>query len=198
VFSSAPANFHRISVAPRCAGLSVQIDMGNLYGDYADSDEVCSTYSFPGSSTQNAKMDQIVEQSRMEYNSSLKRDAASGSSRPGPSNQTQHEESSYLRKFELKQEIASLDAEIADIRRDIMQLEEQSKLRAKDKDGLIKELRALDQRQTSAQSDASKKGKGRASEGTIDYSADFDWSPELRLKMKRVFGIDDFRLCQKG
>jgi ATP-dependent DNA helicase Q1 len=146
----------------------------------------------------NAKMEQIVEQSRMEYNSSLKRDAASGSSRHGPSNRTQHEESSYLRKFELKQEIASLDAEIADIRRDVMQLEEQCKLRAKDKDGLMKELRALDQRQTSAQSDASKKGKGRESYGMIDYSADFDWSPELRLKMKRVFGINDFRLCQKG
>src|SRR5262245_50422092 len=100
--------------------------MGKLYGDYADSDEVCPAYAFRISSTKNTKLDEIVEQSRAEYNSSLKHDAAPGSSRLVLSNGTQREESSsYLRKFELKQEVAALDAEIADIRRDIMQLEEQ-------------------------------------------------------------------------
>ena len=34
---------------------------------------------------------------------------------------------------------------------------------------------------------------------SIDYMGqDFEWSKQLRSKLKRVFGIDDFRLCQKG
>ena len=27
---------------------------------------------------------------------------------------------------------------------------------------------------------------------------DFNWSKQLKSKLKRIFGIDDFRLCQKG
>ena len=34
---------------------------------------------------------------------------------------------------------------------------------------------------------------------SIDYMRqDFEWSKQLKSKLKRIFGIDDFRLCQKG
>jgi len=34
---------------------------------------------------------------------------------------------------------------------------------------------------------------------SIDYMGqDFEWSKQLKSKLKKVFGIDDFRLCQKG
>ncbi|KAJ3539294.1 hypothetical protein NM688_g6382 [Phlebia brevispora] len=33
---------------------------------------------------------------------------------------------------------------------------------------------------------------------TVNYMDDFDWTPALRTTMKRIFNIDDFRLCQKG
>ncbi|KAL6299341.1 P-loop containing nucleoside triphosphate hydrolase protein [Sparassis latifolia] len=42
------------------------------------------------------------------------------------------------------------------------------------------------------------KDTGRVSEKGIDYTTEFEWTGPLRYKMKMVFGIDDFRLCQKG
>ena len=34
---------------------------------------------------------------------------------------------------------------------------------------------------------------------SINYmEQEFEWSKQLKLKLKRIFGIDDFRLCQKG
>ncbi|ETW75702.1 hypothetical protein HETIRDRAFT_329913, partial [Heterobasidion irregulare TC 32-1] len=32
----------------------------------------------------------------------------------------------------------------------------------------------------------------------MDYYGHFEWSQELRLRMKTIFNIDDFRLCQEG
>ena len=43
-----------------------------------------------------------------------------------------------------------------------------------------------------------RKGKGKARQGEIDYTLEFDWSYELKARMKKVFGIDNFRLCQQG
>jgi ATP-dependent DNA helicase Q1 len=107
------------------------------------------------------------------------------------------QESSYIRKRALKQDIASLDAEITSFRSEITQLEEQCKLRTEDKRRLMQELKALDQHPETVSRDGGHKGKGRAIEG-IDYTIDFDWSKELKAKMKKVFGINEFRLCQKG
>ena len=34
---------------------------------------------------------------------------------------------------------------------------------------------------------------------SVDYMRqEFQWSKQLKSKLKRIFGIDDFRLCQKG
>jgi ATP-dependent DNA helicase Q1 len=43
------------------------------------------------------------------------------------------------------------------------------------------------------------KHQKRSVKGAINYmTQDFDWSKGLKERMKDVFGIDDFRLCQRG
>ena len=61
----------------------------------------------------------------------------------------------------------------------------------------IKELK----RQVSAldAEDQRQLGSSSAASGSVNYmEREFEWSKQLRLKLKRIFGIDDFRLCQKG
>ena len=54
----------------------------------------------------------------------------------------------------------------------------------------IAALDAQDQRQL---------GSGSALSDSINYKEqEFEWSKQLKSKLKRIFGIDDFRLCQKG
>jgi len=42
-------------------------------------------------------------------------------------------------------------------------------------------------------------GSSNVISDSIDYlEQDFEWGRQLKSKLKRIFGIDDFRLCQKG
>lgn len=54
----------------------------------------------------------------------------------------------------------------------------------------IAALNAEDQRQLESSS--------AMLESTNYMEQEFEWSKQLRLKLKKIFGIDDFRLCQKG
>ncbi|KAJ7786162.1 P-loop containing nucleoside triphosphate hydrolase protein [Mycena metata] len=97
----------------------------------------------------------------------------------------------YIRRQKLNQEIAKCDAELAQIDEDISKLKELAALRREERQKLLDEL-------DHASAPVNAKGKGKAIGGT-DYSLpDFEWSGELKLQMKRVFGIDNFRLCQQG
>lgn len=40
-------------------------------------------------------------------------------------------------------------------------------------------------------------GKGKARAVATDYRAEFEWSQELRLRLKKVFDISSFRLVQE-
>lgn len=61
----------------------------------------------------------------------------------------------------------------------------------------VQELRRELKQQLSGGAD--KKGKGKAKDVGIDYGHDaFEWAKALKGQMKRVFGIDNFRLCQEG
>jgi ATP-dependent DNA helicase Q1 len=42
------------------------------------------------------------------------------------------------------------------------------------------------------------KGKRKAKEGINYMTEPFDWSEGLKARMKAVFGIQSFRLCQEG
>ncbi|KAG8812896.1 hypothetical protein FRC17_001761 [Serendipita sp. 399] len=95
----------------------------------------------------------------------------------------------------LKQLRQELDAELRDITQELEQLK-QRRLTTADLHGLSRHsnvsLMQKDRLQTS--------GSGRKSGGQTgtNYFSQFDWSPELKRRMKRVFGFHDFRLCQEG
>lgn len=58
---------------------------------------------------------------------------------------------------------------------------------------LVKQISAL------SAEDLPQPGSTSAISESIDYmEQEFEWSKQLKLKLRRIFGIDDFRLCQKG
>jgi ATP-dependent DNA helicase Q1 len=58
---------------------------------------------------------------------------------------------------------------------------------------LKKEISVLDAE------DKRQPGSSSSMSDSINYmEQEFEWSKQLKLKLKRIFGIDDFRLCQKG
>ena len=58
---------------------------------------------------------------------------------------------------------------------------------------LKKDIVALDQQ------DHRQLGSNSTTSDSINYiEKEFEWSRQLKSKLKRIFGIDDFRLCQQG
>ncbi|KAJ7630796.1 P-loop containing nucleoside triphosphate hydrolase protein [Roridomyces roridus] len=109
---------------------------------------------------------------------------------PGPSSRQYQAGPIQTRKQELNGEIAAVDVEISSIQRDIRQMKELLLLRQEHKQKLLEEVESLQS--------ARSKGKNKAT-GGLDYTgSDFEWSGELRTQLKRVFKIDNFRLCQEG
>ncbi|OBZ77261.1 ATP-dependent DNA helicase Q1 [Grifola frondosa] len=134
------------------------------------------------------EMDEILELSLQEYLASQpKSQPVPSSSKPAAQN---------LPILSTAEQISSLDAEIADIDKQIDNLHT---LRA----SLISRKREFVNNQckpkaTTAISSVSQ-GKGKAKQqDNINYSAEFDWSAGLKAKMTKVFGIESFRLCQEG
>jgi ATP-dependent DNA helicase Q1 len=107
-------------------------------------------------------------------------------------------EDSYITKQRLNGELASIDAEIVSINEDIDRLTA-LRLQLEDrKQAVRRELAQHDvPRQQLRQITTNLAGK-TPSNNRIDYSEEFEWSASLRGTMKRVFGIQDFRLCQEG
>jgi ATP-dependent DNA helicase Q1 len=97
------------------------------------------------------------------------------------------------RRQKLKEDIAATDAEIQQYEEEIRALRALVSLKRDERSGFVRELEA-----THASHLGKGKGKAKAKQG-IDYGAEeFEWSQGLKAKMKEVFGIKDFRLCQKG
>ncbi|KAJ7071166.1 ATP-dependent DNA helicase [Mycena amicta] len=96
----------------------------------------------------------------------------------------------YLRRQEITQEVARLEAELSNIQEDVSKLQALAALRKDDRDKLLAELQHL-----TAPANSSSKGKAV---GT-DYTAtDFPWSRELKAQLRKVFKMQSFRLCQEG
>ena len=91
----------------------------------------------------------------------------------------------------IRSQIAQLDAEIIAYRADISELENQILLREDQK-------RVLESQLAQANNRVDVNGKGKGPSGINYQTADFEWSDALRARMKAVFGINDFRLCQRG
>lgn len=96
-----------------------------------------------------------------------------------------------VRRQKLKEDITATDVEIQRYEEEISALRALISLKKDERSELVKELEATHASHLG-------KGKGKGKQG-IDYSADdFEWSHGLKARMREVFGIREFRLCQKG
>ncbi|KAF8880470.1 P-loop containing nucleoside triphosphate hydrolase protein [Gymnopilus junonius] len=126
-------------------------------------------------------LDSILEYSRQIHESSRRSSGASSSSTKVDIRRNDEE---FDRKnAHIRSRIAELDAEMVAYRVEISDLENQIQLRQHEKYALEKQLSQSTRKAPSG----------------INYSTtDFEWSDALKARMKSVFGINDFRLCQRG
>ncbi|EPQ53743.1 ATP-dependent DNA helicase [Gloeophyllum trabeum ATCC 11539] len=90
----------------------------------------------------------------------------------------------------LQSQINSLDIEIRDAEENIKKYQDLRDSLVSQKQAYIQQLH---QRRVS-RTNTSLPGKGG-----IDYmSANFEWTHELKTRMAKIFGIENFRLCQQG
>lgn len=108
----------------------------------------------------------------------------------------------YLAKPRLQARLGALAREISSIDESISELQRVKAELQREQRGVQSELNSLGSNLTLSISTrpSSPKGKDKATAGSslIDYMEDFEWSGPLKAKMKEVFGIDSFRLCQQG
>lgn len=90
------------------------------------------------------------------------------------------------RKERLKDTLLQLDTQISNYEDKIKQLQASVNNRKKEREQVLAELQAMHPSHTGGSSG-------------IDYTRkEFEWTKGLKAKMKDVFGIASFRLCQEG
>jgi len=133
-----------------------------------------ATFSHP------KQLPSVLESSRQVYESS------------GQASSSRHtiDHIEYGRKnADIRGRIAELDAELIGLEADKASIVNQIALRLQEKEKLEKEL------VQSARSTFDPKGRGKG----INYgTSNFPWSKPLETRMMAVFGITEFRLCQRG
>lgn len=107
-------------------------------------------------------------------------------------------QAAYVRKQELNGRLGALEIEINDIDADIKRLQEL-------KNRLLTEKRDISaQLKTHGGSlqglpGSTADGPQRVESGKTDYTTErFEWTGELKARMKAIFNINAFRLCQEG
>jgi len=94
------------------------------------------------------------------------------------------------KKQQLKERLAQFDAEIKGYEDEIKSIRALVALRKEERQGILKELESI--------TPFAATSRNKAAAG-IEYGREeFEWSRGLKAKMKSVFGINDFRLCQRG
>jgi ATP-dependent DNA helicase Q1 len=121
--------------------------------------------------------------------------------------------------MDLTQRQRALTTEIHSVDKDILKLQElKGTLNAELRD-ITQELEDLARRRITVPTTADLHGPSNSGKGnflqnsrdigrnqniaqngvaTINYFSQFDWTGELKRRMKRIFGFDEFRLCQEG
>lgn len=102
-------------------------------------------------------------------------------------------EQPFMRKdAHIRAQIAECDAEMNVLREDIIALQNQLDVHAQQKAKLVAQLE-----QSQGQGSLAAGGKARQ-QGTNYAEGTFDWDDALKKRMKAIFGIDEFRLAQRG
>ncbi|EJD05581.1 ATP-dependent DNA helicase [Fomitiporia mediterranea MF3/22] len=129
-------------------------------------------------------------------------EAARGtSSRLASSSTAVNGDNTYERRQELNGRMSALDAELKDVKEQISDLQDLQAQILAEKQNIDQELKTLNgSRLSEVIASSSGKGKGKApSGGAINYMTEaFEWSGELKARMREVFSIQSFRLCQEG
>lgn len=96
---------------------------------------------------------------------------------------------------------STTEQQLISIDQDIHEIDAKIKLLNSTRTELFRQKRELEQKQLQQRQQRigpnmtlDRKGKG----AVIDYSGEFPWTPDLLKRMKQVFNIDNFRLCQQG
>ncbi|KAF5380149.1 hypothetical protein D9615_006207 [Tricholomella constricta] len=125
-------------------------------------------------------LDAILELSREEHEMTL-----------SESHERSVETPVYSRKQQLREQLAEFDAEIAKYEHEMRAMQVLVDHSRGERDKVLKELEML-------HPSYSGKGKGKEKTG-IDYGREeFEWTEGLKAKMRDVFKIKNFRLCQEG
>ncbi|PPQ78009.1 hypothetical protein CVT25_015565 [Psilocybe cyanescens] len=126
-------------------------------------------------------LDHVLEYSRQHHEAQLYKRAS-----------TSNVEEEYERpNAAIRSRIAEIDADMQSFREEIAALETQISI-------CIHEKKKLEMQLNQSSSHRDVKGKSKEQPG-INYSTEqFDWSGGLKARMKAVFGIKEFRLCQEG
>ncbi|CCL98046.1 uncharacterized protein FIBRA_00040 [Fibroporia radiculosa] len=98
----------------------------------------------------------------------------------------------------LNEHLASLDAEIQSVEEDLKKLATLREALLDERKEVIAKLQSAQKRATISPLDDMGLDITRSAGSRIDYHTEYEWSDALRGKMKAVFGIDNFRLCQHG
>jgi ATP-dependent DNA helicase Q1 len=97
--------------------------------------------------------------------------------------------SMMAKESQLKERLAECDAEIKRYEDERKSIEALIAFRDEERQRILQELESLR---------LAARGEMKGKSG-IDYgSGDFEWSGGLKAKISSVFGIRDFRLCQRG
>jgi hypothetical protein len=131
------------------------------------------------------KMGEILELSLEDYRS---QQSPTSTAKPTPRSMDLDDPVRMQRK-KLVAQISAIDAEISRYEKQINNLESMCALRIARRDALKEEL------QLSQSGGTKEKAPQNANNYNLD---DFHWSKKLIEVMKKVFGIDQFRLCQRG
>ena len=107
---------------------------------------------------------------------------------------------SYVRKQELNARLSSLDIELQGIDEDIKKLKELRSKLVGERQELLKQFDGNKggQRDVGSKGHTSTNGFSSGPGKTNYMEERFEWSGELKRRLKEVFSIESFRLCQEG
>jgi ATP-dependent DNA helicase Q1 len=134
-----------------------------------------------------------------------------------PTQPCELQDGGFQRRMDLSERRRGLTAEIHSVESDILKLQELKRTLNAELRDVTLELDDLARRRIAAPTTADLYGQSRVGKGssllqsngkpganmgqnpaTINYFSQFDWSGELKKRMKQVFGFNEFRLCQEG
>jgi len=101
----------------------------------------------------------------------------------------------YVQKQNLNTQIFAIDAEITSIDTEIENLKKLRGTLKSERDELLKQLGEIGQPNRTNGANPSKIKQPTTG---INYNEEFDWSEPMKARMKAVFGIENFRLCQEA